>query len=44
MIHGHIHLYDMREERSGIYYDTKIVNAYAHCIIDFPDDTVITNN
>lgn len=36
MIHGHIHLYDMREERIGKYWDTTIVNAYAHYIIDFP--------
>ncbi|MCI6890737.1 MAG: metallophosphoesterase [Treponema sp.] len=36
MIHGHIHLYDMREERTGKYWDTTIVNAYAHCIIEFP--------
>ena len=44
MVHGHIHLYDMREERSGTYYKTKIVNAYAHCIIEFPDDTVIVSD
>jgi len=36
MVHGHIHLYDQREERSGKYFDTQIVNAYAHCIIEFP--------
>lgn len=36
MIHGHIHLYDMREERIGKYYDTTILNAYAHYTIDFP--------
>ncbi len=36
MIHGHIHLYDMREERAGHYYDTQVVNAYAHIVIDFP--------
>jgi len=36
MIHGHIHLYDMREERTGKYWDTTVVNAYAHCIIEFP--------
>ena len=35
MIHGHIHLYDMREERTGKYWDTTIVNAYAHCIIEY---------
>ena len=36
MIHGHIHLYDMREERIGKYYETTVVNAYAHCVIEFP--------
>lgn len=36
MVHGHIHLYDMREERIGKYYDTTIVNAYSHVLIDFP--------
>ena len=41
MIHGHIHLYDMREERIGTYYETKIVNAYAHCIVNYPDTSNI---
>ena len=36
MVHGHIHLYDMREERVGKYYDTTVVNAYAHYIIQLP--------
>ena len=36
MVHGHIHLYDQREERIGKYGDTTVVNAYAHCIIQFP--------
>lgn len=36
MVHGHIHLYDMREERCGKYWDTMIVNAYAHTIIELP--------
>lgn len=34
MIHGHIHLYDNRDERCGKYFDTVVVNAYAHCIIE----------
>lgn len=37
MVHGHIHLYDMREERIGKYYETTVVNAYAHCVIELPD-------
>lgn len=36
MVHGHIHLYDMREERIGKYGETIVVNAYAHCTVDFP--------
>ena len=36
MVHGHIHLYDMREERVGIYFDTTVVNAYSHYVIELP--------
>jgi len=36
MVDGHIHLYDMREERIGKYWDTVIVNAYAHTVIELP--------
>ena len=36
MVHGHIHLYDMREERIGKYWDTVIVNAYSHTVIELP--------
>lgn len=34
MIHGHIHLYDLSEERTSVYEKTTIVNAYSHVIID----------
>lgn len=34
MIHGHIHLYDNRDERCGKYFDTFIINAYAHCVLE----------
>lgn len=44
MVHGHIHLYDMREERIGKYWDTIIVNAYAHNIIEFPVSADNTQN
>ena len=37
MIHGHIHLYDMREERVGKYFNSTVVNAYAHYVLDLPD-------
>ncbi|MDE5899029.1 MAG: metallophosphoesterase [Treponemataceae bacterium] len=36
MVHGHIHLYDQRDERIGKYGDTTVVNAFAHCVIQFP--------
>lgn len=39
MVHGHIHLYDLREERIGKYYDTTVVNAYSHCIIELPQQS-----
>lgn len=39
MVHGHIHLYDLREERIGRYYETTVVNAYAHYVIDLPMKT-----
>ena len=34
MVHGHIHLYNQNEERSGVYYDTTVVNAYSHHVIE----------
>ncbi len=36
MVHGHIHLYDQRDERVTKYGETVVVNAFAHCVIDFP--------
>lgn len=36
LIHGHIHLYDMREKRVTVSDNTTVVNAYAHWIIEFP--------
>ena len=39
MVHGHIHLYDLREERIGKYYDSTVVNAYAHYVIELPVKT-----
>ena len=38
LIHGHIHLYDMREKRVTVSEDTTVVNAYAHWIIEFPQN------
>ena len=39
MVHGHIHLYDLREERIGKYFDSTVVNAYAHYVIELPMKT-----
>ena len=36
MVHGHIHLYDAREERVTKAGETTIVNAYAHWMIEYP--------
>lgn len=33
MVHGHIHLYDQREERISKYFSTTVINAFAHHII-----------
>ena len=35
MVHGHIHLYDLQEERVTRWQDTTIVNAYSHYVIEF---------
>lgn len=37
LIHGHIHLYDAREERITKAGETTVLNAYAHWVIEYPD-------
>jgi len=34
LVHGHIHLYDLRDVRITEYGDTTVVNAFGHWIID----------
>jgi Icc-related predicted phosphoesterase len=34
LIHGHVHLWNRAEERRSRYYNTEVVNAYDHCIIE----------
>ncbi|MDR2398411.1 MAG: metallophosphoesterase [Spirochaetaceae bacterium] len=34
LIHGHVHLYDLAAVRTSRYYDTLVVNAYSHFVID----------
>ena len=44
LIHGHIHLYDMREKRITVSEDTTVVNAYAHWIIEYPENKTTNQN
>ena len=34
LIHGHIHLDDLAENRKTVYHSTVVVNAYTHFVID----------
>ncbi|MDR3342029.1 MAG: metallophosphoesterase [Treponema sp.] len=34
LIHGHMHLYDLADVRMTRYYDTLVINAYNHYVID----------
>lgn len=38
LIHGHIHLYDIREKRITKVDETTVLNAYAHYILEFPEN------
>jgi len=40
MIHGHIHLYDQREERVSKYEETTVINAFAHYILNFDNEII----
>lgn len=33
MVHGHIHLYDLQDERVSVYKQTTIINAFEHYVI-----------
>lgn len=44
MVHGHIHLYDSREERIGTFCESTVVNAYAHCVIELPPKITTQEN
>ncbi|MCR4733454.1 MAG: metallophosphoesterase [Treponema sp.] len=37
LIHGHIHLYDIREKRITKVDETTVINAYAHYLLEFPE-------
>jgi len=34
LVHGHVHLYDMNENRERIYHQTIVVNAYEHTLLN----------
>lgn len=34
LIHGHVHLYSLNEQREYTCMDTKVINAYDHVVID----------
>ena len=34
LVHGHIHLYDLSEVRTTKYYNTMVINAYGHYLLD----------
>ena len=37
-VHGHIHLYDSRAERTTEYEGSKVVNAFSYTVIELPDE------
>jgi Icc-related predicted phosphoesterase len=37
LVHGHIHLYDLRDVRCTKWENTTVVNAYSHYVINFGD-------
>lgn len=39
LVHGHIHLYDLAEERITVVGKTTVVNAYSYCIIELDTET-----
>ncbi|MCR5724150.1 MAG: metallophosphoesterase [Treponema sp.] len=38
LVHGHIHLYDLAEQRITVTGKTTVVNAYSHCIIELDSE------
>jgi hypothetical protein len=37
LIHGHVHIYDLSEVRTTKYFNTVVINAYSHYLIDSGD-------
>ena len=36
LVHGHVHLYSLNDKRVSQYWQTTVVNAYNHIVIDLP--------
>lgn len=34
LLHGHIHMYDLNEDRIARYHDTRVINVYDHYVLD----------
>ena len=34
LVHGHIHLYDSVDRRETVYAESRVVNAYDHCLLE----------
>jgi len=34
LVHGHIHLYDLSDQRQSRWMETNVINAYSHFVID----------
>lgn len=34
LLHGHVHLIDMNQQRESTYYDTRIINVYAYYLLE----------
>jgi len=39
LVHGHMHRYDINDARTTRYFDTLVINAYSHYIIDTTDNS-----
>lgn len=44
MLHGHIHLYDQREERISTYKETEVINVFAHYVLNFETEVSTVKN
>lgn len=38
LLHGHIHLWDLNEQRERVYEDTTVINIYGRYVLEITDD------